>query len=227
MVVGVLPMAGSGSRLGLPFPKFLAPTITEDGRIVPLYQHALDRLRVVARDNYAVLSPTGMFDPCVSPTLPDDLRAFGKPAQGDLPSSLAVIARKFQPHQRIAVALPDSIWYPEDGFAQMLADWDRCPEWDGVFGVFYGDARVLDRVEYGEDGTVTAVHRHADDGPARGVEGWGCFIARASVLQTLTDAEPLGPQLGAHHFGFTFLGRGYYDLGTPQRYADLHDLRAI
>jgi len=34
-IVGVMPMAGAGSRLGLPFHKALAPTFMADGQMVP------------------------------------------------------------------------------------------------------------------------------------------------------------------------------------------------
>ena len=71
-IVGVLPMAGDGLRLGLPFPKALAPTLTVQG-IVPLYRHAYERLQIVTDRILFIVSPQALGDPCMA-GLPGEMR---------------------------------------------------------------------------------------------------------------------------------------------------------
>lgn len=214
-------MAGSGTRLGMPFHKALSPTLTPDG-ILPLYAHARRRLDMVARETMMVISPEMTRDPCLR-DLPGTLVV--KEAQGELPSSLAFAARNLAPDTLCAVALPDSIWYPVDGFARLVAALATGPaRVRCVLGLFSGSSHVLDEVTV-VDGWVSAVTRHdAPPVPERTVDGWGCLIARADLLAGLADDRPLGPQLGAADCQAVHLEGPYVDLGTPERYGRDMDL---
>ncbi len=253
-IVGILPMAGSGSRLGLPFPKPLAPTITREG-IVPLYRHAFDRLRQVTREVVLVVPPNP--DPCLGDLPGTWVR---KPLRGELPSSLAVVAKNYPPDTLCAVALPDSVWFPLAGFQRLVTRYLTEPSpIDGVLGLFVGPTDVLDGVRVDANGIVSSVEVHGSlpwqfaiaeshgkhdgkrDAPvpntqyiqrvtttARAREehvGWGCFVATAGSLRGLTDDRPLGPQLAEYRFAAVALDGPYLDLGTPDRYIAHHDLR--
>ncbi len=247
-------MAGSGSRLGLPFPKPLAPTITRDG-IVPLYRHAYDRLRQVARRIILVLPPDN--DPCAN-DLPG--QHVHKTVRGELPSSISYAVDGLHPDTLCAVALPDSVWFPASGFQRLVVRYLTEPSpIDGVLGIFEGPSDVLDPVELDGQGFVTAIEKHGEmpwqdamaerhgiwlggsDAPmsydlvttkkyllsrAR-ARGWGCFVATAGCLAGLTDDRPLGPQLAEYRFASVFLDGPYLDLGTPDRYIAHHDLRTL
>lgn len=219
MVIGVLPMAGTGSRLGLPFPKALAPTILRDGSLRPLYHHAWARLCAVTT-NVVFVVPAEP-DPCFDRLPGTVLR---KTERGELPSSIAIAAAILPPDEIVAVALPDAIWFPYDGMAQVVGELERSGR-DAVLGLFTGSSHLLDAVHH--DGSrVTRIARHEDPpAPVHQVTGWGCFAARAGALARVTDDEPLGPQLARLDTGYVPLGASYVDLGTPERYAAFHDLR--
>lgn len=214
-VLGIIPAAGTGSRLGMPFHKALAPTITDRG-IVPLYRHAYDRLARVCDDVAFVLSE------------PLDLpgHSIFKSFRGELPSSLALAAKTVSPDTLCAVALPDAIWWPRDGMDTLVARYQQADgPLDGVLGLFEGSSHVLDRVETSM-GFVSAIHRHTDPPAAEiQVQGWGCLVATAGCLAGLTDDRPLGPQLSEYRFLAVHLTGPYHDLGTPERYVEFHDLR--
>lgn len=214
-VVGVLPMAGSGSRLGLPFPKPLAPVVV-DGSIRPLYSFTLARIHRITDEVIGVVSPTGAKDPYLA-ELP--LRLVAKPTQGELPTSVSFAAQSVDPATLIAVALPDTVWYPEDLFERALAEFSAHPDIDGVTLCFRGDRRQLDAVTINDDGRVRDVRLHLreDDEPGE-IIGWGALLLRAGAATGFTDERDLASQLSSLHLR-AVLGEGpYLDFGTPERY---------
>jgi molybdopterin-guanine dinucleotide biosynthesis protein A len=218
-IVGVLPMAGSGSRLGLPFPKPLAPIVAGDS-IHPLYSFALARLQRVTDEVIGVVSPEGAKDPYLA-ELPFQLVA--KPEQGELPTSVSFAAQSVDPSSFIAVALPDTIWYPEDLFEQALAELTAHSDVDGITLCFRGDRRQLDEVTINASGEVQDVtlHLKQDDDPGE-VTGWGALVLRAGVAVNFTDDRSLASQLAELHLR-AVVGEGpFLDFGTPERY--LHGL---
>lgn len=180
-IVGVIPMAGDGLRLGLPFPKALAPTLTRDG-IVPLYRHAYDRLRVVTDRILFVVGPKALDDPCMA-SLPGE--AILKHERGELPSSLRLAGEHVDGDDLLAIALPDTVWEPMDGFSRVCeAATGSC---DGALGLFPGDGRQLDRVSTTGD-RVTCVSLHAAaDAAGFDVIGWGIAALRAAAARSLSD----------------------------------------
>lgn len=244
-------MAGSGSRLGMPYHKALSPVLTDAG-IRPLYSFAFERLRAVATRVIFVLSTEGIADPCLA-DLPGERMV--KPRQGELPTSLALVARTLHPDTLCAVALPDSIWHGDMNrlVARYLIERDPM---DGVMGLFQGPCDVLDRVDTDKD-WIRFVNTRSELTPENGrtncrdcaqwqiaregppyvvggppaspnqhpVTGWGCFIATAGCLRGLTDDRPIGPQLGEYRFAAVTFDSSYLDLGTPDRYATHHDQR--
>ena len=215
--VAIIPMAGTGTRLGMPFHKSLAPTLTTEG-IKPLYWHVWSRLQAARPDRTVfVLSEAGFADPCLD-NLPGE--RFQKPWGSELASSLASVARTLRPDDVCLVGLPDSIWYPDNGFRVAQATyWGRQPA-DGVMLLFRGDNRVLDQVTLDPTGRVTSTILHAPAGATeRRVLGWGGLVASAGCLATLADvSDGLGPQLAEFAFYGCELDGEYMDLGTPERY---------
>jgi hypothetical protein len=222
-VVGLMPMAGMGVRLGMPFPKLLAPIIVGDGVVAPLYYHALGHLRVVANPIYAVISSQ------VDPSLPRSLEAAGvetipKHTPGEICSSFAHGARHIiQGHGRdtlIAVVLPDSIWKLDP--SRSMQDVVEAVRGDGALALFSSRADELDIVV--TDGPRVQSVTTKVEGATGTIQGWGGFVIRAPALARFTDAEKDGPQLGRLDMGWSHIGQ-YHDLGTPERYIAWHDLR--
>jgi len=208
-------MAGSGSRLGLLFPKPLAPVVV-DGSIRPLYSFTLERILRIADEVLGVVSPAGAKDPYLG-ELP--LRLLAKPIQGELPTSVSFAARSVAPDDLIAVALPDTVWYPEDLFDRALAEFGAHPDIDGVTLCFRGDRRQLDEVTIGEDGRVQGVRLHLrhDDEPGETI-GWGALLLRAGAAVGFSDDRDLASQLSQLNLRAVIGDGPYLDFGTPERY---------
>jgi hypothetical protein len=221
-IIGLMPMGGNGTRLGMPFPKPLAPTITGSG-IVPLYHHTLGELRKVTGKIFAIVNETT--DGCLlrsidaegvdlvwseEPTLPGALGDAGK-----------VLAAEFGKDTLVATILPDAIWRCNRD--RSLADVVAAVKEDGALALFMAASDELDEVFYRDDRVIKVVTKRANGGLGM-VQGWGAFVIRAGALATFTDAEKDGPQLGKLKMGWVFLGN-YVDLGTPERYIRWHDTR--
>lgn len=215
----MLPMGGMGSRLGLPFPKPLAPTFIGDD-ILPLYHHAYTRLRVGGADEvFFILSNEQLLDPSLA-TLPG--RRVYQPR--GYASSIAATAATLPDETLVLFALPDTIWYPTDAFARLRTLYQRTA---GVMGLFPGSSHLLDRVFTGE-GVVKEIRYHDIDAlKSEQIWGWGCFISAAWVLAELQGSGPIGPQLGRYHFAYHRLCGPYYDLGTPERYRAHHIIEPL
>lgn len=210
-------MAGTGARLGMPFHKSLSPTLTAEG-LRPLYWHVWSRLVAARPDRVVfVLSADGMRDPCLL-TLPGE--RFEKPGGSEMASSIASVAKTLHKDDVCYVGLPDSIWYPLDGFRQASGLFHGRQPADGVFLLWRGDSRVLDRVDLDGDDRVESVTLHAAAGATeRRVLGWGGVVAYAGCLATLEDVSGgMGPQLADFRFYGAEMDGEYMDLGTPERY---------
>lgn len=215
-IVGVLPLAGQGSRLGMPFHKALSPTFTRDG-ILPLYRHAYNQLRDAGVDEIRFVVTEGSE---LLGQLPWG-RYIIKREQGELPSSLCLAARSLSPDDLCIVALPDGIISQPGLLGRLVATHqaiEATQPLDGTLAVFPGPAGELDEVITDTRGMVTEIRPHTDDTHGRTVKGWGAFVATAAVLKGLEDERRLGPQLAEYAFAARILGGHYYDLGTPDRY---------
>jgi hypothetical protein len=222
-VVGLLPMGGNGIRLGLPFPKPLAPTITDDG-IVPLYVHSLRRLREVTPTVYGAVNESTCR--CLHRSMDShNVRALLVEEQPSLPKALAQAAKFILGEAGrdvwIAVALPDSLWDLRDGAS--LRDVVKNVRGDGALALFIAGADELDDVVVADDKVVAVTTKQPGDTGM--VRGWGAFVIRAKALLAFNDKEKDGPQLGKLDMGWAFLGHSI-DLGTPDRYVRWHDMRS-
>jgi hypothetical protein len=216
-------MGGNGTRLGLPFPKALAPTITDDG-IVPLYVHSLRRLREVTPTVYGVVNESTCR--CLRRSMDaQNVRAIEVEEQPSLPKALAQAAKRILGEAGrdiwIAVALPDSIWNLHEG-ASFFNVVENVRD-DGALALFISGASELDTVAVLEKKVLSVTtKRPGDTGMVR---GWGAFVIRAKAMVAFNDKEKDGPQLGKLDMGWAFLGHSI-DLGTPDRYMRWHDMRS-
>jgi dTDP-glucose pyrophosphorylase len=127
------------------------------------------------------------------------------------------------PNEPVLIGLPDTIWFPEDGLAQ-LAD-DRFS-----FLLFPVDEpRHFDSVERDEDGRVTHIRVKQADARSRWI--WGAFKMPGCTLRALFDLwvqrnrsdEYIGTlvnawiQSGGEAWGVP-AGKTYYDVGTMEGY---------
>ena len=223
-IIGLMPMGGNGTRLGMPFPKPLSPTITESG-IVPLYHHTLAELRKVTERIFAIVNSTT--DGCLLRALDEDFVETLWIEAPALPGALGrageMLAAEFGKDTLIATILPDAIWRcnRDRGLADVVA----AVKEDGALALFMAGSDQLDNVILDGD-RVLRVDTKRPNGGMGMVKGWGAFVVRAGALATFTDAEKDGPQLGKLKMGWAFLG-SYVDLGTPERYIRWHDTRLM
>jgi glucose-1-phosphate thymidylyltransferase len=181
-VVGVLPAAGRAERLQ---PLTGSKELLEVGRR-PVLEYAVERMRAAAADEIRLV------------TRPDktDVRAHAH-ALGltvveaepvTLAESILAGAVGLEAEDVALIGLPDSIWQPVDGFAQLMRA--LTPGADVVLGVFRSsEPERGDVVELGSDGVVRAVAVKPRE-PAGNIV-WGAVAARAGCLAGLRSrGEP-------------------------------------
>jgi len=216
-------MGGNGVRLGMPFPKPLVPTITNDG-IVPVYRHTLRHVRTVASIVYALVRPHTC--ECLIDSVEEDGVKILVTAEENLAAAFGdagyMIAKKHGEETLVVCALPDSVWRLDPN--RTLQNVIDAVRGDGALAIFESDASQLDRVVMSMEGNRVLKVETKASGAEGKVHGWGAFVIRARALATLTAAEKDGPQLGRLDMGWAYLGQSI-DLGTQDRYINHHDLR--
>ena len=217
-ILGVLPLAGSGSRSGLYFHKSLAP-IMVSGVPVPVVSFSIKRLRKVSSEILAILYAESEYH---FPVAELDLKAIEKPERGELPSSIAAGGEEAKKigFSHVAVSLPDTIWFPENAFEILVENLDETT--DGILGLFYGDGRMLDEVA-SDEGKVINVHLHAKQTDQHFIVwGWGILILSVEAAAKLDDLSPLANQLSNLKLDcIKFENSEFLDIGTPERYFDV------
>jgi hypothetical protein len=214
-------MGGNGNRLGMPFPKPLAPIITRDG-IMPVYKNSLAQVHRVTREVYGLVRP--LTCSCLRVAIAEDEMVELSTIESNLPAALGDAGRMITQIRGaktlVVTVLPDSIWKMAPG--KSLWDVVRAVRSDGALALFSAGADQLDNVLVDGDRVSAVVTKDAE---AKGtVNGWGAFVIRAGSLALFTDAEKDGPQLGKLDMGWALLG-DYIDLGTQDRYINHHDTR--
>lgn len=230
---GIIPAAGHGSRIQpLAFSKELLPVGScQDGereRPMAVSEHLVQRML-----------NGGVTKLCfvISPGKSDILEYFGgsigradicyvvQERASGLCDALFRPLRFIADGERVCVGLPDTIWYPADGFCAL-------PDEGLSFLVFpVREPRLFDAVQFDESGAVRAIEVKA---PApRSPWVWGAFKASGSVLRELY-ALWREPGRGDEYFGTlvnAYLERGgqaravpvgdaYVDVGTLHGYRE-------
>lgn len=217
-ILGVLPLAGSGVRLGAHFHKSLMP-FPLNGTIVPIVQTSITRLNLVTEQIVSVVSVDSRFP---FPSSEFGLQPLEKESQGELPTSVRRAAEHAIENgfSHIAVSLPDTYWTPENAFQLLVDELERNVELDGALGLFHGDLRMLDAVHTkGDTNIVESVTLHLNQShePVFGF-GWGVFVLTAECATKLSDELPLADQLTDLRLAAVALEGEYFDIGTPDRY---------
>jgi hypothetical protein len=217
-ILGVLPLAGSGVRLGVHFHKSLIP-FPSDGDLVPIVATSIARLSAVTDKIVSIVSSESKFP---FPSQEFGLHPLEKDSQGELPTSIKLAAEfAFENNfSHIAVSLPDTFWLPANAFELLAQELTKVENLDGVLGLFEGDLRMLDLVTMKVDSNIVdrvTLHLNHNDPAATGL-GWGIFILTAQSAKGLTDDLPLADQLSKLHLAAVPLTGEFLDIGTPKRY---------
>jgi hypothetical protein len=220
-ILGVLPLAGSGVRLGAEFHKSLMPFPVEGNtELRPIVDFSIERLKLVSDEIVAVLSSESIH---AFPAERFDVTPLHKTQQGEASSSVSFAAEYAVNNEfsHIAVSLPDTFWEPLDGFVSLRNHLltRSIDNLDGVLGLFLGDPTMLDQVVMDAEHNVSQISTRSgnSDESQRGW-GWGCFILSAEKAKAFSDdcswAENL---MKSKVSGLKLPGR-YFDIGSPPRY---------
>jgi NDP-sugar pyrophosphorylase family protein len=175
-VVGVIPAAGRAERLQ---PLAGSKELLEiRGR--PVLEHAVERIRAAPADEIRVVTRPDKTD------VRDRAHALGltvvEAEPESLAESIAAGVEDVEPEDVVLIDLPDSIWHPVDGFAQLAGA--LSPGTDVVLGVFHSsEPQRGDVVEVGAGGVVHAVA--VKPAEPTGDLVWGAVAARAAALAGL------------------------------------------
>jgi glucose-1-phosphate thymidylyltransferase len=187
-LVGVIPAAGSATRLGpLPSSKEVLPVGER-----PVMDYLVERMRAVGCDEIRVVTRADKAD------VVDRAKELGlRVVLADPPTASESVASGLDGltgDDVVLLGFPDSIWEPADGFLRLLDALDG--ECAAVLGLFRtADLERSDVVSLDEDGVVTAV----DIKPQRPESEWiwGCAAVRATALADVASAGELGRHFGS------------------------------
>ena len=215
MLVGLIPAAGHGTRLGLADGS--KELVEVHGR--PVMDLLVERMRVAAPDELRVITRPEKRDLVAHAEALGARVVAGHPP--DVARSLLLGVDGLADDDVVMWGFPDSIWQPGDGFAQLLAVL-RAEGPDVVLGLFRGDEpERADVVTVDADGWVTGVHVKPDDPPGDRI--WGIAVARVGALAGLAEvAEPghLVDRLSRERrVAARFLSERWTDIGTPEALA--------
>ncbi|HTI73303.1 MAG TPA: sugar phosphate nucleotidyltransferase [Candidatus Limnocylindria bacterium] len=237
-LIGILPCAGAGTRLGVPFAKELMPLPSSDGvihvcdlSIRSMLQAGITRLVVVASHKKIEIvryieSKYGRETRCET--------AFQShfPSTGSSPGLFQAIAegcRLAGPNDTLLLALPDVVIAPTDVLAELVGKLDATV--DAVAGVFSVlDCRELAPVLTDQEGRITQVLDKPDTSPVSNT--WGCLAWNSRTTQDILTQREANPDLAIGAWLNGALSRGvkmravefpqatFHDLGTPARWTN-------
>jgi dTDP-glucose pyrophosphorylase len=208
-IVGIVPAAGYATRLQ---PLEGSKEVYRVGGR-PLMDYVVERMRAVPCDELRVVTRPDKRD------VVEHCAEIGanvvEAAPATLAESIALGVEGLGDDDVALIGLPDTIWEPTDGFAQLLAELD--PETDVVLGLFTSaEAERSDVVLVEPSGVVTGVEVKPQQ-PATNLI-WGCAAARVSALTGLElrawPGEHFDQLARAGRARGVNLGDDYLDVGT-------------
>lgn len=231
---GIIPAAGAGSRIQpLAFSKELLPVGSQfDGENV-------ERPRAVSEYLVERMIRGGATNICfvIAPGKSDILQYYGgsvgpahvcyvvQPRAGGLCDAIFSALPLIHPSDQVLVGLPDTIWFPEDGYA-------RLPDNELSFLLFpVQHPEFFDAVVTDEAGNVSEIQVKRQNAASSWV--WGAFKMSGEILRALYDLwchrEPrdefMGTLVNAYlaHGGRARgipSGQAYVDVGTVNGYRE-------
>ena len=243
-LIGIIPAAGAGVRLGLPYPKELYPVI-HDNHYKPLAQHVLENMVaggiehvvfVVNETKHQLMAFFGSgerFGCRISYAYQEPMRRERKGSSG-LAEAIESAYHLYR-DRTVVFGMADTIMTPIDLFRTLLPAGDE-PEFDVHLGLFHTDRpEHVGVVEHDGQGGVKAIY---DKQPDRGLrEMWGCcsWSPRFSEFLHRRMAEVEEPDFAtilneALAEGIAFRATrlpdaSYTDLGTYEEIARLESSR--
>jgi NDP-sugar pyrophosphorylase family protein len=209
MVVGVVPAAGTATRLRPAGSKEVVPV---GGR--PVMDYLVQRLRAAPCDAIRVVTRPEKRDVAAHAEALGAAVVAGTPAT--VGESLALAIGDVAEHDRVLFGFPDTIWEPVDAFARLLE-----VVADVALGLFRCAELERSDVVVVEGDIVREIHVKPSSPPSELI--WGCAAARRSALDRLHRyAEP------GHLFGelaregrvrAVDFGTDFLDIGTPEALA--------
>jgi NDP-sugar pyrophosphorylase family protein len=184
VLVGLIPAAGHGTRLGL---TDRSKELVEVGRR-PVVDWLVERMRAAGPDEVRIVTRPDKRDVVEHAERIGARVVLGHPP--DVPASLRLGLEGLEPDDLVMWGYPDSIWAPRDGYAQLvpLLGGDDAP--DVAVGLFRApEPERSDVVTLDDEGWVTGVHIKQPDPPGDLI--WGIAVARVAALDGLREvAEP-------------------------------------
>ncbi len=239
-LIGLIPAAGKGVRLGLPYPKELYPIIREN-RYKPVSQYVLENLTVAGVQHVVfVINETkhqligyfgdgSRFGCHLSYVVQEQREENGNSASPGLAHALNA-AHHLTQGKIVCFGMPDTILDPRDAFTQVLSAWR--PTDDVALGLFpITRPEKSAAVQMREDGQVLRII----DKP-RQIDlpyGWACIVWRPQFTEYLNASvqnrcisDFAAIMNSAIEEGMSFRGvvvshGNYIDLGTYEDIAEL------
>jgi glucose-1-phosphate thymidylyltransferase len=231
-VIGVIPAAGLGSRLGVPYPKELLPIVyaEQDGRLLPrpVLQASLDQMRTAGVAQCVIV---------IAEWKLELVRILGDGSSSGV--ALAYVVRSVPRGLSDALdaawpwvhggdmcmTLPDTIVAPTDALARLRVERETSGA-DLVLGVFPTDKpEQLGPVRVGDDGRVLEVLDKPASTDLRNTWGMAVWSPRFTALlhAAVVDATPVLGALFQRAIDEGFAVRAvcfdegsFDDLGTPE-----------
>jgi glucose-1-phosphate thymidylyltransferase len=212
-LVGVIPAAGYGTRLGARMgSKEMIPVA---GR--PVMDHLVERMRAVAVDEIRVVTRPDKDDVIAHAAELGAEVVLGHPA--DVAASVRLGMAGLEAADEMLFGFPDCLWEPVDGFVPVVAALRAGA--DVALGLFrlQADLERSDVVVTGAGDRVERIEVKPANPPGDRI--WGVAAARAAVLDELqAGVEPSVTfdrlaRAGLHVAGVALSDR-WLDIGTPE-----------
>lgn len=219
MLVGIVPAAGHGTRLGLIGGS--KELVDVGGR--PVMDALVERMRAADPDELRIVTRPDKDDVIAYAERIGAQVVLGRPP--DVSASLLLGLEGLASDDIAMWGYPDCLWEPLDGFAQIVPLLDH-PGVDVAVGVFRApEPERSDVVTLGDDGLITGVHIKQPNPPGDLI--WGIAVGRVGALAALREvAEPgrLIDRLSRERrVAARWMSEVWTDVGTPDALASARE----
>ena len=211
-VVGVIPAAGFGTRLGLTGQS--KEMVLVNGR--PVLDYCVDRMQFVTPERIRVVTRVAKSDLLAHAT---DLGLEVILAETRSSAhSIGLALAGLDSEDIVLIGFPDTLWEPVDGFRTLVDSISRGS--DIALGIFHSDEpERCDVVFLDHDNRVGSVL--VKPSPAPSNEIWGCAAARRKALAGIEEFDQPGRFFDRKCAELTvtgvWLSDRFTDIGTPEQ----------